>query len=80
MTKVGEVTHYFDKIGVAVIKTIVDLKVGAKIKFSGSVEFSQTISSMQVDHKSIDMAKSGDEAGLKVDEPVKPGDEVFLLE
>jgi len=80
MTKVGEIIHYYDKIGVAVIKTLADLKVGTKIKFSGSTDFSQTISSLQVDHQSIDVAKNGDEAGLKVDQPVKPGDEVFLLE
>jgi U32 family peptidase len=80
MTKVGEITHYFDKIGVAVIKTVADLKVGAKIKFSGSADFSQIISSMQVNHQSIEEAKNGDEVGMKVDQPVKPGDEVYLLE
>ena len=66
--KIGSVTHYYDKIGVAVVKLEKgDLKVGDKIKLvakDGS-EVTQEISSMQIEHANIDIAKSGDEFGLK---------------
>lgn len=76
-TKVGNVIHYYDKIGVAVIDVLASTKVGDKIKFTGSNEFEQEISSMQVEHKNIEKAKKGDQIGLKVDQAVKEKDEVF---
>lgn len=33
--KVGKITHYYDKIGVAVVKVSKTIKVGDKIKISG---------------------------------------------
>lgn len=75
---IGEVTHYYDKIGVAVVKFAKAVKVGDSIQFKGAhADFSQTISSMQYDHKSIESAKKGDEVGMKVNEHVKEGDKVF---
>ena len=78
-TKVGEVTHYYDKIGVAVVEIIAPLKVGDKIKIvSGDKEFEQEVASMQVEHKNVQKAKKGDAVGLKIDQPVKKG-EVFKV-
>ncbi|TRZ64204.1 MAG: hypothetical protein D4Q79_02085 [Spirochaetia bacterium] len=75
---IGEVTHYYDKIGVAVVRFFKAVKVGDSIQFKGThTDFSQTISSMQYDHKSIESAKKGEEVGMKVDEHVKEGDKVF---
>jgi putative protease len=79
--RVGKVTHYFDKIGVAVL-SIEDssLSIGDKIKIkTNKGDLEQTVQSMQVDHKEIESAETGDEVGLKVDGKVKPGDEVFKL-
>lgn len=70
----GEVTHYYDKIGVAVVKLVSgDLKVGDKVKLTDSEgeEFKQEIKSMQIEHAKIEIAKKGDEFGLKVDKSVK---------
>ena len=72
--KKGTVTHYYPKIGVAVVDLTSTLTVGDDIAFSGSSDFSQTVTSMQVEHTSINSAKKGDTVGLKVDQPVKPGD------
>ncbi|MBI2594564.1 hypothetical protein HYW39_02600 [Candidatus Curtissbacteria bacterium] len=72
--QIGKVTHYYDKIGVAVIKLEGgDLKVGDTVKLDGKdgKEFSQTVSSMQIEHSNIEIAKAGDEFGLKTDSPVK---------
>lgn len=78
--KVGKITHYYDKIGVAVVEITKPLKVGDTIKISGhDKEFTQTISSMQIEHKQIDQAKKGQVIGLKIDQPVKENDEVFMV-
>jgi len=80
-TKVGEIIHYYDKIGVAVVKVLSPVKVGDKIKIAGhDNEFEQTIASMQVEHESIDKAKKGDDVGMKTNQPVKSGDEVYKVE
>jgi len=44
---------------------------------AGDDSFTQEVSSMQVEHKSVDSAKSGDSVGLKVDQPVKENSKVF---
>lgn len=80
--KVGEVSHYYDKIAVAVVKMKSgDLKVGDEIKLIGKdgSEFNQKVESMQIEHANIDIAKKGDEFGLKVDQEVKPKTEVVKV-
>ena len=70
----GEITHYYDKIGVAVVRLVSgDLKVGDKVKLTDSQgeEFEQEIKSKQIEHAKIEIAKKGDEFGLKVDKSVK---------
>ncbi len=79
--KVGKVTHYYDKIGVAVVDLSAVLKVGDKIKFvrGGEDAFDQEVESMQVEHEKIKSVKKGDTIGLKVEEEVKEGAEVFKI-
>ena len=78
-TKIGNITHYYDKIGVAVVDIIAPMKVGDKIKITGSTEFEQEVGSMQIEHENIDKAKKGDQIGMKLDQPVKDKDEVFKV-
>lgn len=76
--KIGEITHYFDKIGVAIVKLSSPLKVGDSIKVKGATtDFGQAVESMQVDHKEVDSAKSGDELGIKVADKAREGDDVL---
>jgi len=80
-TKVGTIIHYYDKIGVAVVNVLAPIKVGDRIKIFGhDKEFEQEVSSMQVEHQNIEQAKKGDDVGMKVDQPVKEGDEVYKIE
>jgi len=78
---IGKITHYFTNIGVGVIEiTVGDLKVGDKIHIKGATsDFEQTIDSMQIEHESIEKAKKGDAVGLKVDQQVREGDQVFKI-
>ncbi len=76
----GKVTHYFPKIGVAVVALSDDLKQGEEIRFSGTqTDFTQKVNSMQVEHKTIASAMRGQEIGLKVDQDVKVGDRVLKI-
>lgn len=79
--KVGKVTHYYDKIGVAIIELSSDLGVGDKIKFTrgGEDMFEQDITSMQVEHEQIEKGKKGDVIGLKTEKGLKEGAEVYKL-
>ena len=79
--KVGKVTHYYDKIGVAVVELDSELGRGDKIKFvrGGEDAFEQDVESMQVEHEKIESAKKGDVIGLQVKEPVKEGAEIFRV-
>ena len=79
--KIGVVTHYFGKIGVAAVKiTDGELKVGDTIHIQGHTsDFSQTVGSMQVEHESIDVARVGDEIGLKTAEYTREHDVVYKV-
>lgn len=79
--KIGKVTHFYDKIGVAIIELTSDLASGDKIKFErgGEELFEQVVDSIQIEHNKLDSAKKGDVVGLKVSETVKEGAEVYKL-
>jgi putative protease len=78
MKKVGTVTHYYGKIGVAIIKLSGTLKVGDRIKIENGAEFEQAVDSMQVEHAQVEEAKKGDVVGLKVEKKVGEGATVYL--
>ncbi len=78
---VGKVIHYYSKIGVAVVELSGKLKVGDEILIKGATtDLKQTIGSMQVEHEQVEEAKKGQAIGLKVDDRVKEGDQVFKVE
>jgi len=78
---IGKITHYFNNIGVGVIEVAKDsLKVGDTIHIKGaSTDFEQKISSMQIEHQSVQEAKKGEAVGLKTDQPVREHDQVFKI-
>jgi len=77
---IGKITHYFSKIGVAVVELSDELKVGDTIKIVGpNTEFTQVVESMEIEHKKVDVAKAGDLVGLKVGQKVKEGYKVYKL-
>ena len=78
---IGEVSHYFNNIGVAVIKLSGGLKAGDTIRIEGgeSTDFTQIVKSMEVEHEKLEKAKKGDSVGLKVKEKVREGYKVYKL-
>ena len=71
---IGIVTHYYDNIGVAILELVSPIAVGDTVRFwRGDQEFTQEVTSMHVEHKSVKRAKKGEIIGMKVDEEVKKG-------
>jgi len=79
--EIGEVTHYFSKIGVAAIKINSEsLDIGDSIHIKGHTsDFQQGIDSMQVEHDKVQSAKKGDIIGIKVKDHVREGDKVYKI-
>lgn len=79
MKKVGTVTHFYGKIGVATIDLSDTLKVGDQIKVGDDHDgFEQAVVSMQVEHKQVNEAKKGEVIGLQVNGKPKDGAVVFV--
>ena len=78
--KIGEITHYYTKIGVGIVKLSAELTLGENIHVKGhTTDFTEKVNSMQIKHDQIEKAKSKDEIGIKTKEPVREGDEVFKV-
>jgi len=79
-TKVGKVSHYYSKIGVAIIEVEAPIKVGDEISIEGAnTNFTQKIESMQIDRVAIKEAKKGNSIGMKVSEEVRANDVVYKV-
>lgn len=77
-TSIGIVTHYFPHVRAAVIKLKAPLVIGDTLKLKGhTTDFTQTVTSMQIDRVDITSAKKGDEIGLLVNSRVRQGDKVY---
>ncbi len=79
--KIGTVIHYWSGIGVAGVKiTDGELKVGDTIHIKGHTsDFTQAVDSIQVENESVEVAKPGDDVGLKVIDYAREHDEVFKV-
>ncbi len=76
--QIGKIIHYYDKIGVGVVRLEGSLKAGDTIHVKGKTsDFEQTVESMQLDHESAGSAKKGDEVAVKLNEKAKEGDVIY---
>ena len=79
--ELGKVVHWYNKIGVAVVKLLGPLKVGDRIKVKkGETEFEDSVVSMQLDHAPVSAAKKGQEIAIKLSQPAKDGAIVSQVE
>ena len=78
--EIGHVTHYFNKINVAVMTIKDELKIGETIHILGhTTDFMQKVTSMQIEHKNVGSVKPGDDFAMKVIEPVREHDVVYKV-
>ena len=78
---IGKVTHYFDKIKVAIIELESPLSIGDKIRIIGgeSTDFDQIVESMEIEHEKVKKAKKGDAIGVEAKEKVREGYKVYKI-
>ena len=77
---IGKVTHYYSKIGVAILELSADVAVGDQLHFKGkSTDFQEGVSSMQVERAEVSKASKGGTVGIKVSQSVRDGDEVYRV-
>ena len=80
MKQIGEVTHYYSRIGVAVVKMKVSISIGDRILIKGATtHIEQDVTSMQIEHDDIGRAKKGQSIGLKVDGKVRKNDKIYSI-
>lgn len=78
--RIGTVTHYYNRIGVAVLELDAPLKMGDRLLFLGHTsEFIQPVSSLEIDHRKVQEVGAGAEAAIKVMQRVRQGDQVFKV-
>ena len=78
---IGTVTHYFKGPGVAVVKvTEGDVALGEEVHFLGhTTDFTERVSSMEVDHHKVEHAGVGDDIAIQVVARTRPHDQVFKI-
>ena len=77
---IGEVTHFYNRIGVAVVYLTGEIKEGDQVHFFGrSTDFRQHVQSMQIEHEPITEAGEGQEIAVKVESRVRNHDKVYKL-
>jgi acyl-CoA hydrolase len=78
--QIGKVTHFFDHIHVAALSLTETIRVGDTVHFLGhSTDFKQKVTSLQIEHKAVNQAGTGDDVALEVIQTVHPNDKVFRI-
>jgi len=79
--QVGVVVKFFSKPSVAAIEVSGGgLKKGDTLKYKGhTTDFTDVVSSMELDNRPIEEAKIGDLIGIRVRDRVREGDKVYRI-
>ena len=79
---IGNVEHFYDKIGVAAISLTGRISVGDYVEIEGDDNeiVGIVVSSMQINGNDVRSASAGQSVGIKVPSKVKPGGSVCLVE
>ncbi len=79
--EVGVIVKFFAKPSVAALEVKAgSIKKGDTLHFKGhTTDFTQTVTSMEIDNRPVDEAKPGDLVGLKVSQRVRPNDKVYKV-
>ena len=79
--QVAVIVKFFVKPSVAALEvTNGTIKKGDLLKYKGhTTDFTEEITSMEIDNQSVDEVKAGDLVGVKVKERVRGGDKVYKV-
>ena len=74
---IGVVTHFYNEIGVAIVRFKENVPLGTVLYFRGATtDFKHPVGSMQYNHAPVTIAPKGKQIGIKVPERVREGDKV----
>jgi len=77
---IGEITHYFPKIMVCVLKLNAPISVGDNLLIQGpKTSFTQKVLSLQIESVNVKSAGKGRMVGLKVDNKCREGDRAYRV-
>ena len=77
---IGRISHYYDRICVAVLSLTDTLQIGDQVHITGhATDFIQEVTSMEIEHEKVFAVGPGDEVALKVDQPTKKGDKLYKI-
>ena len=79
--QVGIVVNYYAKPGVAAVKvTRGTITKGDMLQYKGhTTDFTETVTSIEVENQSVEKAQEGDLVGVKVKEKVREKDKVYKI-
>ena len=81
LREVGKVSHFYNKINVAVIEVKGTISVGDQIFIKGpTTDIKQTVDSMEIEHEKIKQATAGHSVGMKIKGRVRENDIVYKTE
>jgi hypothetical protein len=78
---IGIVTHYYSHLGVAVAQLNKGtLRTGDAVHIKGhSTDFTQTVTSLEYEHRHVDQAVAGQAVGIKVNDHAREHDILYLV-
>ncbi len=78
--QIARVTHYYDKVHVAVVEIISQpLEVGDTVSVRGvQTDFIQVVSTIQIENTKVTRVEAGEVCALRVEKPVQAGDMLYL--
>jgi len=79
--QVGVIVKFFAKPSVAAIEiTSGSIKAGDLLRYQGhTTDFTEEVTSMEIDNQRVEEAKVGDLVGIKVKERVRENDKVYRV-
>jgi putative protease len=79
--RIGAVTHYWPHANACAVQIEHgELRVGDTVHVRGhTTDYYQRVERIELEHRMVDVARTGDHIGLQVSQRVREGDEVFKL-
>ncbi|MBI5823172.1 MAG: translation elongation factor-like protein [Chloroflexi bacterium] len=78
--EVGRVLNYYSHLGVAALSLVDSLKLGDRIHvFGHATDFSQRVTSMEIEHHNVLWVKPGENVAIKTNRPVHVHDIVYRV-
>jgi hypothetical protein len=77
---IGQVTHYYDHLGVAVLSLTEVIRAGDWLHILGhTTDIVQPVESLEIEHSRVHQAGPDQDVAIRVAQRVRPGDQLFRI-